>query len=202
MGGRPGPGPPRRGRFHVQQPQQLGLHPPIAAERDVVLGASRQRRGLEFLVVLGIVAFLYECLAHRNRPSSRTCRHYTAARRHSAAHPAADLSSWREAIISIAPRGARMSDSKWTADKWTTDPSVWAAAAEESLRGAPLESLSWHTPDSLVVKPLYTAQDVAGLPATDTLPGLEPFVRGPQATKYAVKAGTLRPYAGFSQARA
>ena len=93
-----------------------------------------------------------------------------------------------------------MSDSKWTADKWTTDPSVWAAAAEESLRGAPLESLSWHTPDSLVVKPLYTAQDLAGLPATDTLPGLEPFVRGPQATMYAVKPWTIRQYAGFSTA--
>ena len=93
-----------------------------------------------------------------------------------------------------------MSDAKWTADKWTTDPSVWAAAAEESLRGAPLESLNWHTPDSLVVKPLYTAQDLAGLPATDTLPGLEPFVRGPQATMYAVKPWTIRQYAGFSTA--
>ena len=93
-----------------------------------------------------------------------------------------------------------MSDSKWTADKWTTDPSVWAAAAEESLRGAPPESLNWHTPDSLVVKPLYTAQDLAGLPATDTLPGLEPFVRGPQATMYAVKPWTIRQYAGFSTA--
>jgi methylmalonyl-CoA mutase len=93
-----------------------------------------------------------------------------------------------------------MSDSKWTADKWTTDPSVWAAAAGESLRGAPPESLNWHTPDSLVVKPLYTAQDLAGLPATDTLPGLEPFVRGPQATMYAVKPWTIRQYAGFSTA--
>jgi len=93
-----------------------------------------------------------------------------------------------------------MSDAKWTADKWTTDPSVWAAAAEESLRGAPLESLNWDTPDSLVVKPLYTAQDLAGLPATDTLPGLEPFVRGPQATMYAVKPWTIRQYAGFSTA--
>ena len=93
-----------------------------------------------------------------------------------------------------------MSDAKWTADKWTTDPSVWAAAAEESLRGAPPESLNWHTPDSLVVKPLYTAQDLAGLPATDTLPGLEPFVRGPQATMYAVKPWTIRQYAGFSTA--
>jgi methylmalonyl-CoA mutase len=88
-----------------------------------------------------------------------------------------------------------MSDSKWTADL-----AVWKAAAVESLRGAPLESLHWHTPDSLVVKPLYTAQDLAGLPATDTLPGVEPFVRGPQATMYTVKPWTIRQYAGFSTA--
>ena len=62
------------------------------------------------------------------------------------------------------------------------DLAAWEAAALESLRGAPLESLNWHTPDGLVVKPLYTAADLAGLPAADTLPGLEPFVRCPQAT--------------------
>ena len=93
-----------------------------------------------------------------------------------------------------------MSDAKRKADKWTTDPSAWKAAALESLRGAPLESLDWLTPDSLLVKPLYTAADVAQLPATDTLPGLEPFVRGPQATMYAVKPWTIRQYAGFSTA--
>jgi len=93
-----------------------------------------------------------------------------------------------------------MSDAKRTAGKWTTDPSAWKAAALESLRGAPLESLDWQTPDSLLVKPLYTAADVAQLSAADTLPGLEPFVRGPQATMYAVKPWTIRQYAGFSTA--
>jgi methylmalonyl-CoA mutase len=84
--------------------------------------------------------------------------------------------------------------------KWTTDLGAWTAAALESLRGAPLESLNWLTPDALVVKPLYTAADLANLPAADTLPGLEPFVRGPQATMYAVKPWTIRQYAGFSTA--
>ena len=93
-----------------------------------------------------------------------------------------------------------MSDAKRTAGKWTTDPSAWKAAALESLRGAPLESLDWQTSDSLLVKPLYTAADVAQLSAADTLPGLEPFVRGPQATMYAVKPWTIRQYAGFSTA--
>jgi methylmalonyl-CoA mutase len=80
------------------------------------------------------------------------------------------------------------------------DLGAWEAAARESLRGAPLESLNWHTPDGLEIKPLYTAADLTGLPATDTLPGLEPFVRGPQATMYAVKPWTIRQYAGFSTA--
>ncbi len=80
------------------------------------------------------------------------------------------------------------------------DLGAWEAAALESLRGQPLESLQWNTPDGLAVKPLYPAADVAGLPATDTLPGLAPFVRGPQATMYAVKPWTIRQYAGFSTA--
>jgi methylmalonyl-CoA mutase len=54
----------------------------------------------------------------------------------------------------------------------------------------------------LVVKPLYTAADLAGLPHTDTLPGFAPFIRGPQATMYAVRPWTIRQYAGFSTAEA
>ena len=47
--------------------------------------------------------------------------------------------------------------------------------------------------------PLHV-RDVEGLPYTDTLPGFEPFVRGPQATMYAVRPWTIRQYAGFSTA--
>ena len=76
----------------------------------------------------------------------------------------------------------------------------WQAAAEKTLRGKPLESLTWHTPDGLAVKPLYTAADLAGLKFADTLPGFEPFVRGPQPTMYAGRPWTIRQYAGFSTA--
>jgi methylmalonyl-CoA mutase len=62
------------------------------------------------------------------------------------------------------------------------------------------EALSWHTPDGIVVKPLYTAADAAGLPFADTLPGFAPFVRGPQPTMYAGRPWTIRQYAGFSTA--
>ncbi|MGB4119737.1 MAG: methylmalonyl-CoA mutase, partial [Burkholderiaceae bacterium] len=50
------------------------------------------------------------------------------------------------------------------------------------------------------VKPLYTAEDTADLPHTHTLPGFAPYIRGPQATMYAVRPWTIRQYAGFSTA--
>ncbi|OYY51919.1 MAG: hypothetical protein B7Y54_08745, partial [Polaromonas sp. 35-63-240] len=76
----------------------------------------------------------------------------------------------------------------------------WHKAAAKSAPGGDVEALNWHTPDGITVKPLYTAADVAGLPHTDTLPGFEPFIRGPQATMYAVRPWTIRQYAGFSTA--
>ena len=76
----------------------------------------------------------------------------------------------------------------------------WQSLAQKSIKGAPLSSLNWTTPDGIVVKPLYTAADIKDLPYTDTLPGFEPFIRGPQATMYAVRPWTIRQYAGFSTA--
>ncbi len=76
----------------------------------------------------------------------------------------------------------------------------WQAAAAKSLKGASPEQLNWHTPEGLTVKPLYTAEDTQSLPYTNTLPGFEPFIRGPQATMYAVRPWTIRQYAGFSTA--
>ncbi|HOZ94039.1 MAG TPA: methylmalonyl-CoA mutase [Ottowia sp.] len=76
----------------------------------------------------------------------------------------------------------------------------WRKAAAKSAPGGDLSALDWHTPDGITVKPLYTAADVQGLPHADTLPGFEPFVRGPQATMYAVRPWTIRQYAGFSTA--
>ena len=78
--------------------------------------------------------------------------------------------------------------------------SDWEAAAAKSLKGKSIDSLNWNTPEGLTVKPLYTAEDVQGLPYANTLPGFEPFVRGPQATMYAQRPWTIRQYAGFSTA--
>jgi len=76
----------------------------------------------------------------------------------------------------------------------------WSKAAAKSAPEGDLAALNWVTPEGLTVKPLYTAADLAGLPHADTLPGFEPFVRGPQATMYAARPWTIRQYAGFSTA--
>jgi methylmalonyl-CoA mutase len=78
----------------------------------------------------------------------------------------------------------------------------WQRAAAKSAPGGDVAALNWVTPEGLAVKPLYTAADLQGLPHADTLPGFAPFVRGPQATMYAVRPWTIRQYAGFSTAEA
>ena len=77
---------------------------------------------------------------------------------------------------------------------------AWAALAAKELKGASPDSLTWHTLEGIAVKPLYTAEDVAGLPHLGSLPGFAPFTRGVKATMYAGRPWTIRQYAGFSTA--
>ena len=77
---------------------------------------------------------------------------------------------------------------------------AWAKAAAKSAPNGDVAALNWKTPDGISVKPLYTAEDTQNLPYANTLPGFEPFLRGPQATMYAVRPWTIRQYAGFSTA--
>ena len=81
-----------------------------------------------------------------------------------------------------------------------TSVDEWKKAAEKQMKGKPIESLTWHTPEGIDIKPLYTAEDTASLPFANTMPGFEPFLRGPQATMYAGRPWTIRQYAGFSTA--
>jgi methylmalonyl-CoA mutase len=76
----------------------------------------------------------------------------------------------------------------------------WRGLAAGELKGADPESLVWHTPEGIAVKPLYTAEDLEGLETVGSLPGFAPFTRGPKATMYAGRPWTLRQYAGFSTA--
>ena len=82
-----------------------------------------------------------------------------------------------------------------------TSLSQWEKMAKKSVSDENLSRLNWNTPDGITVKPLYTAEDILGLPYTNTLPGFAPFLRGPQATMYAVRPWTIRQYAGFSTAQ-
>ena len=75
----------------------------------------------------------------------------------------------------------------------------WEELARKELKGDP-ESLVWDTPEGIPVKPLYTAADLEGLEAVDSLPGFEPFLRGVRGTMYANRPWTIRQYAGFSTA--
>ena len=79
------------------------------------------------------------------------------------------------------------------------DLADWYAAVRSTL-GNEGDRFTRITPDGLAVKALYTAKDVSGLEHADTLPGFEPFVRGPHATMYTGRPWTIRQYAGFSTA--
>lgn len=78
--------------------------------------------------------------------------------------------------------------------------SDWVDLATKETRGKSPDDLVWETPEGISVKPLYTAEDVAGLENQDSLPGFAPFKRGPKATMYAGRPWTVRQYAGFSTA--
>jgi len=65
---------------------------------------------------------------------------------------------------------------------------------------AGVQSEPWLTPEGIPVKPIYTADDRAGLPFVDTLPGIAPYLRGPYPTMYVNQPWTIRQYAGFSTA--
>ncbi|MFP3543801.1 methylmalonyl-CoA mutase [Rhizobium sp. SIMBA_035] len=77
----------------------------------------------------------------------------------------------------------------------------WQALAEKELKASP-DTLTWHTPEGIDVKPLYTAEDLSGAGHLDSIPGFSPFTRGPRATMYAGRPWTIRQYAGFSTAEA
>ena len=74
-----------------------------------------------------------------------------------------------------------------------TNIDQWKKAAEKEVKG---RDLTWHTPEGIAVKPLYTAEDSAD----PGLPGFAPFTRGVRASMYAGRPWTIRQYAGFSTA--
>jgi methylmalonyl-CoA mutase len=76
----------------------------------------------------------------------------------------------------------------------------WEALATKQMKGLTPEEMEWHTPEGIPIKILYTQDDVKDLEYANTMPGMAPYVRGPQATMYAGRPWTIRQYAGFSTA--
>ena len=82
----------------------------------------------------------------------------------------------------------------------TKDFGDWQNLAIKELKDKDLKKHYWETPEGIIVKPLYTEEDVKNLNHKIGLPGLPPFTRGPRATMYTNRPWTIRQYAGFSTA--
>ena len=76
----------------------------------------------------------------------------------------------------------------------------WKKLVEKETKGKTAETISWNSPEGIVVKPLYTRADVEKIDFVDSMPGFGPYVRGPKATMYTGRPWTIRQYAGFSTA--
>ncbi len=95
-----------------------------------------------------------------------------------------------------------------TGERTAASPEKSAAAelisSAAAAHGYSAQQLDWYTPETIVVKPLFTGADrdeavAAGYPL-DSFPGEPPFIRGPYPTMYVNQPWTIRQYAGFSTA--
>ncbi|WP_330180532.1 methylmalonyl-CoA mutase [Nocardia sp. NBC_01503] len=79
----------------------------------------------------------------------------------------------------------------------------FVAEAASANHYAP-EQLTWATPEGIDVPPVFTKADRDAIVAEgyplDTVPGVQPFLRGPYPTMYVNQPWTIRQYAGFSTA--
>ncbi|MEV6607953.1 methylmalonyl-CoA mutase [Kutzneria sp. NPDC051319] len=85
------------------------------------------------------------------------------------------------------------------------DPEVAGGAddwrkALHAATGKDTDALVWESPEGIGIRPLYTAEDLAGLDFLNTYPGVAPYLRGPYPTMYVNQPWTIRQYAGFSTA--
>ena len=76
-----------------------------------------------------------------------------------------------------------------------SDKNVWKDMARKELKGGEPDSLTWATLEGIAVKPLYTAEDTAGLAHLGGVPGVAPCGRtsgGEQAPKRGAPQGRLQ----------
>ena len=84
-----------------------------------------------------------------------------------------------------------------SADRRFSLESEWRQLAEKSLKGTSPDTLLWHTPEGITIKPVYTAEE-RQVGIENEIPGKFPFTRGPYPTMYTQRPWTIRQYAGFS----
>lgn len=76
---------------------------------------------------------------------------------------------------------------------------AWKKLAEKETKGKGPKITQ--TPEGIELRSLYTKEDLEGNEQTNTMPGMDPFIRGPRATMYTGRPWTIRQYAGFSTAK-
>ncbi len=102
-------------------------------------------------------------------------------------------------MLQVSRRGAERAEAAeiFDLDCLMTNIEDWKNAAAKEVKG---RDLTWHTPEGIAVKPLYTAEDAEGQGNDPGVPGFAPFTRGVRASMYAGRPWTIRQYAGFSTA--
>lgn len=76
----------------------------------------------------------------------------------------------------------------------------WKKLASKELKGAPVDTLTWHTIEGIAIPPVFSRDNSDTIESANSLPGQFPFVRGPYATMFSNRPWTIRQYAGFSTA--
>ena len=76
----------------------------------------------------------------------------------------------------------------------------WENLAATEIKAGDTSQIEWLTPEGILVKPVYSAQDLDQIDHLHSMPGFPPFTRGPKATMYTGRPWTIRQYAGFSTA--
>lgn len=75
----------------------------------------------------------------------------------------------------------------------------WEGRVEKEINQS-IDDLLFETNEGIMLKPLYTKDDLKDMSHLDDRPGLPPYTRGPYPTMYVNRPWTVRQYAGFSTA--
>jgi methylmalonyl-CoA mutase len=78
----------------------------------------------------------------------------------------------------------------------------WKKKFEAETKTSSADDFIINTDEDIGIKPLYIEEDIKNLNFVDvgSLPGHEPYTRGPKASMYVNRPWTIRQYAGFSTA--